>query len=78
MTDATPQPDGGDVRIPMDQHDFIKKEMLDNPHCGCGRCWLPLWIPAMRGYVRQCPSCPMTASYCACDFPMSGGQGSPF
>lgn len=67
MTDQ-PLPPSDGMLTPMDEHLFIKKEQQDQPYCGCGRCWLPLWIPAMQGYIRQCPSCPMTASYCACSF----------
>lgn len=72
---------GQDIRIPMDELSFIKREKLEYPMCACGRDWLPLYIPAMKGYVRQCPTCPLTASYCQCDFdelPSFGQQGAAF
>lgn len=65
------------LRIPMDEESFIKREKQEYPLCACAREWLPLYIPALKGYVRQCPTCPMTASYCICDFTMPDPPQTP-
>lgn len=64
----------GGIRIPMDEKAFIKKEQQEHPLCHCGRCWIPLWVPAMAGYIRQCPHCVFSVSFCPCSPPTGNTQ----
>lgn len=60
----TPAPGG--LFQPMNEEDRIKLLKQEAPYCLCGRMWIPVRLP--MGYIRQCPSCVMNASYCICEF----------
>ena len=64
MNEAPP-PGAGGIFQPMNEEDRIKLLKLEQPNCLCGRMWVPVRLP--MGYIRQCPSCVFSASYCICD-----------
>jgi len=66
-----------DINRPMNEHDRIRLLQMEAPYCVCLRSWIPLFVPAMKGYIRQCPTCPMSASYCICPEPEPQQQQPP-
>ena len=52
--------------MPMSDDDRIKLLKAESPMCLCGREWTPARIP--MGYIRMCPTCVMSASFCLCEF----------
>lgn len=52
---------------PMNDGDRIRLLQMENPFCVCGQNWIPTKIPF--GYIRMCPNCPMSISYCICPDP---------